>query len=209
MAKASRRVQKSDRAFAYEKAARLLIRALNDEMGPAVRGRREVLDRRPLLLLVKRFQALEDVVGDKKIPLFSINSEGGLDDNPDVLQKYKAINRVLRRYIAVPVILPDYFSDPNPKLRGWELTWERKGHPRPFTELRLIHTIADIASANKISSLKQCAHCRRWLFARFSHQRFCSDECKESFHRTNDADKKRRREWARTNYWIQKNTNVK
>jgi hypothetical protein len=159
--------------------------------------------------LLKRFQALDDVVRNKKIPLFSMNSEGGIDDNPDVMRRYTAINRFLRRYVAVPIILPDYFSDPNPKLRGWELTWGRKGHAMPFTELRLIRTIADIASAHRISSLKQCAHCRRWLFARFSHQRFCSDACKESFHRTNDADKKRRSEWARKNYWIQKNTNVK
>ncbi len=209
MAKRVSRVQKTDRSFGFEKEATLLVRALNDDLGPAAKGKRDAVDFRALKVLVKRFQQLEEVVNNSQIPLFSLGKDRGIDSNPEVMNKYVAINRFLGRYVAVPVITPLYFYDANPISRGWEFSWARTERQQPFFELGLVKTIVEIAQAHRISSLKQCEHCRRWLFARFSHQRFCGVACKESYHRSDAADKQRRREWARKNYWLHKNRNIK
>ena len=173
-------------------------------------GNRRIVDSRALLVLVKRLQALDNVLADATIPLFSLGTEGKMIDSPEVLKNLRGVNRFLWRYTATPVILPDYMSDANPLSRGWRQEWRRTGHwKQPFIELGLVLDIVGMASAGRISSLKQCEQCRRWLFARFPHQRFCSESCKEVFHRSNEADKKRRREWARTNYRLHKTKNTK
>ena len=188
----------------------MLLKALNDELGPATRGRREVVDGRALLLTVKRFQALESVLSNRDIPLFSLAPDQSMDPNPEVMRKFAAINRFLRRYEAYPRIIPEFYTDANPLSRGLLFHWGRVGpHQQPFFEVGLVQDIVKLYQAGRISSLKQCDQCRRWLFARFPHQRFCGAVCKEAFHRSNETDKKRRREWARNNYWLHKNKNVK
>ena len=175
-----------------------------------MKGNRKIVDARALLVLVKRFQALDEILKDRNVPLFSRGSRGEIIDSPEVLRRFGAVNRFLRRYTAKPVILPEYMSDLNPNSRGWLFEWSRAGaHEQPFAELGMVLQIKDLAEEGRISSIKQCAHCRRWLFARFPHQRFCQESCKEMFHRTDEADKKRRRDWAKQNYWIHKNKNAK
>jgi hypothetical protein len=72
------------------------------------------------------------------------------------------------RYNATPRL-----SDPG------NIEWIQHGTKRRrSTELEQILNIANLAKAGRISALKQCAKCSKWLFARFPHQRFCSDACK-------------------------------
>jgi hypothetical protein len=204
------RVQKKTNGFSCESRAAIVVRALNSDLGGKMKGNRKIVDSRALLVLVKRLQALDTVLADSTIPLFSLGREGKMTDSPEVLRKLAAVNRFLWRYTATPVILPDYMGDANPLSRGWRQEWIRAGkREQPFIEIGFVLDIVGIASAGRISSLKQCEYCRRWLFARFPHQRFCSDSCKELFHRSNEADKKRRREWAKHNYWLHKNRNIK
>jgi hypothetical protein len=199
------RVQKKRQPKSPERGPELLIRALNSGLGVQMKGNRKAVDPRALLVLVKRFQELERVLSDRSIPLFRRGNEGEIVYSPEVTRRYWAVNRFLTRYLAIPGISPDYLYELNPKLRGWRLEWRRTGmREQPFIELGLVLDVVKIASAGRISSLKQCAECRRWLFARFPHQRFCSESCKEHFHRSNETDKKRRREWARKNYWAHK-----
>ncbi|MGB8030272.1 MAG: hypothetical protein WCF30_11465 [Terracidiphilus sp.] len=167
----------------------MVVRALNSDFGGEVNPRE-------LLVLVKRFQELDKVMGDS----------GEVEGNDEVLARFQAVNRLLRRFTATPMILPGYLSDPDSAARGWSLSWCRTGRTRqPFREVVLVFTIEAIASAGRISSLKQCAHCRKWLYARFPHQRFCSGgKCQQEFHKFNEADKKRRRDWARANYQSRK-----
>jgi hypothetical protein len=210
MAKRNSRAQKTTDSFSCEKRAAIVVRALNRDLSGKMKGNRIIVDSRALLVLVKRLQALDVVLADSTIPLFSLEKDGERVDSPEVLKKFRAANRFLRRYTATPVILPDYMGDVNPLSRGWKHEWIRTGkREQPFIELGFVLDIVRIASAGRISSLRQCESCRRWLFARFPHQRFCSVSCKEHFHRSNEADKKRRREWAKHNYWLHKNKNVK
>jgi hypothetical protein len=204
------RVQNKAQAVSVGAKTESLIRALNDDFGGRMKGNRKVVDTRALLVLVKRFQELDMVVRDRSIPLFWQGHDGKTVDSPEVMRKYRTVNRFLCRYAASPVILPEHMTDLNPLSRGWLFHWKQTGRrEQPFMELGFVLTIVNIAAVGRISSLKQSANCRRWLLARFPHQRFCNESCKETFHRTNEADKKRRREWAKNNYWLHRNKNVK
>jgi hypothetical protein len=204
------RVQKSDQGSSFDSRVEWLLRALNDDWKGSIKGDRTAVDPRALLLLVKRFQALERITSYKRIPLFWRSSSGDIEHNPELTRIYRAVNIALRRYAARPVIMPDYMADMNPQSRGWSFEWARSGKSsQPFMEVGFALTVVDLASSGRISALKQCEECRKWLFARFPHQRFCSEACKDHFHKFNDADKKRRREWAKKNYWLHKQKNVK
>ena len=193
-------------AAPLSKRVEYLLRALNDEWKGSIKGNRKAVDRRALHLLVKRFKALERVIRDKRIPLFSRSDAGQVEDNLEVLRLYRGVNSALRRYTARPSILPDYMTDLDPRSRGWQFNWGRaRKSSQPFIEVGLALDIVEIASVGQISALKECEQCHKWLFARFPHQRFCSGgKCQQEFHKFNEADKKRRRDWARANYQSRK-----
>lgn len=113
--------------------------------------------------------------------------------------KIHAVGKILRQYQARPNLRPQ------PGLRaGFRLEWQRIDGDD--LELLAVLSAVKLAQEGRIASLKQCANtnCEQWLFARFRHQRFCSEACKEMFHRTDETDKERRRKWARDNYQIRK-----
>jgi hypothetical protein len=219
MAKRSGRVQKEKRPSSLKvkpgflvHPLQFLVNALNGDLPAGFRGNRRVMDTRALLLLVKRFQALDDVLRDKMIPLVARDRQGEIIDSPVVMSSFRSVNRLLRRYVAVPYIEPRYFVDPSSSSRGWSLRWgPAVGHAHKHSERAFALQILDIADRGRISYLKQCANtnCRKWLFARFSHQRFCEDSCKEEYHRSDPIDKQRRRDWAKKNYRLQTRKNVK
>lgn len=215
MAKSKSRVQKLFEEHPIETKINLIVAGLNN--GLHIEGGN--LNSRELLVLVKRFQKLETVIRDTGRKLTMKGKDGKRDADPYVWSLFVAINRSLKRHAAIPHILP-YFMlrDPFPTapVRGWEQIWipttgKREQH---FDQLFLVLTIVEIARAGRIVSLKQCENCHKWLFARFPHQRFCSETCKDHYHRSNEADKKRRRDWARENYRTRKvletgNKNIK
>ena len=112
------------------------------------------------------------------------------------LPKIQAMDKILRQFQARPLLrlLSPPLGD------GFRLEWQRiEGDD---LELQAVLRAVRLTQEGQIASLKECANpdCKLWLFARFEHQRFCSESCKEYFHRFNEADKKRRRDWARENY---------
>jgi len=119
------------------------------------------------------------------------------------MRKIETVNKLLRQYEARPRLrLPSPFGG------GIRLEWRCAGKD---VELNAVLIAVELARLGRIASLKECANsdCKRWFFAKFAHSRFCSEDCKNTFHRENPDEKKRRREWAQNNYWLQKNTNVK
>lgn len=200
MPKGSSRVQKGAPLSDEE----LLLRSLNaDPMADGKPRPRPEMDWRILLLFVKRFQQLTLAI--ERVPRKSRNF-AALDD-PGVQSAFRALNRLFGRYQLTPAILP-VSPARNPDFT-WKLRWWREGHPQPFAEFSKVLMIERLASEGRLSKLQQCSFCKRWMFTRFSHQRFCSGDCKDSFHRSDPADKQRRREWARENYRIHKTKNVK
>lgn len=172
-----------------EDGVRLVIRAMNGLL-----PENESVDPRAIQLLVKRFQAHGNNPASQKV---------STDDLEDALERTEnSINRFLARYYAQPEVRWEPLSQTGKW--GWDLKWLPNPRGDGFLELLAVLEIIKIAQAGRISSLKQCEQCHRWLLVRFLHQRFCSPECKERFHATNEADKKRRRDWARANYQSRK-----
>jgi len=200
----SSRVQKTRGPFAFLKEAELLIRALNDEMGPAVKGNREIVDPDLLIELVRLFQELDLSLKGGKIQDSRRRGAGAL---ASPLLKYAEINNFLGKYDAYPTVVPKFLDDP--RAHGWTFEWARKGS-QPFLELKFVQKIAEIAQAQRISSIRQCKQCGRWFYARTSKQRFCpKGDCRDQFHRTSPEDKERRRKWARDNYHTHRTGKVK
>ena len=184
----------------------ILLRVLNGDVGPSGRPiyKAEVNQRR-LQVIVLRFQRLEEVLkSDSYSPELPYDP---YSENPAIVKAFLALNRILVRYRLTPRVLPDYRFGVRPL--GWDLSYAEAHKTQELFEFARVRHIEKIAAEGRISYLKQCAHCRRWLFAKFSHQRFCGDQCKEGFHRTDVTDKARRRDWARKNYWLHKNKNTK
>lgn len=201
MANAKSSGQKRHHEFRGEETARLLVRTLNDELGPAARGRRDVVDPRPILALVKRLQRLDTY-------LKSVGPK--VQDEMALLDKFRAVNRILWRYEAVPSLIPKHFYDPDADCRGWRMEWGRTGkRQQPYVELGLVLNALQLAESGQIQLVRQCEQCNRWLFAKFAHQKYCSQTCKDQFNRNNPHARERRRKWARENYHLHRTKNIK
>jgi hypothetical protein len=124
----------------------------------------------------------------------------------------REIDSVCRRYIYFPQFFPmgQYLKGLGPvwwsvasNSRKYALGWAKK-----YDEMRAVFDLNQLAKDGLLTRIKKCV-CGRWLFARFEHQRFCNASCREKAYRSSPAEKKKRREWARRYYWIQKHRNVK
>jgi len=48
-----------------------------------------------------------------------------------------------------------------------------------------------------IHRVRRCLKCKKWFYARFRHQQFCSTRCQQSHYRSSEEWKAYRREWMR------------
>lgn len=150
--------------------------------------------------------ANRDAIAELVTHLHTLDALNGAAENEDADKQFTAtldwINTFLRQYNATPGLEAYRGSPP------WEWTLYLHASDEEFSpkavELRMMTAAMESARAGRISLLKRCGQCHRWMFARFSHQRFCGQECKKAFHTTNPVDKKRRADWMRKNYKKQK-----
>jgi len=174
MAIKTRRVQKTARAertYRGETEALFLVNELNKRLRTARGTLRETVH---ALQALSEYQSLP--LGEQRL-------------------KISRINKVLQQYHARPLLRGD-----RRRKDGFRLEWQ--SNEGDDLELLAVLRAVELAQGGRIASLKECSNpdCKRWLFARFAHQRFCSEACKELFHSTDEADKERRRNWARDNY---------
>jgi hypothetical protein len=180
------------RKYRGEEEAHFLLSQLNDE---------RTIDHESLRQLILALQEL----GDCR-PITRQRFWGGDPTQGEEMRKIKAVNKFLRRYEAWPRL-----RQPSPF--GGTIRLEWRSTPKSNTdatrlrrdanlELKTVLIAVELAQEGRIASLKQCANpnCKRWLFARFKHQKFCSEACYELFHRTDPQEKKRRCNWAKENY---------
>jgi hypothetical protein len=194
------RVQKNvNKKLGAMSAEEFLLRNLN---GLPVAGGRlaanQKVDRQTLISFLRNVQELDGKVSAARPKPRDRPIEG-------FAEALHSINQSLSRYELIPMLMPRFEEN----RMNWNLLWRNRDSLHPFLDFLNIKTILELAQQGRVSALKQCVNCERWLFARFSHQRFCGDSCKETFHRTNPEDKVRRREWARKNYWLHKTKNIK
>lgn len=73
----------------------------------------------------------------------------------------------------------------------------------PSGEWLAVDGVLRLAKANRLDRLQTCA-CGKWYFAKFSHQRFCSTECRVKFWESSDERKEQKRKKAREYYEFHK-----
>jgi hypothetical protein len=140
----------------------------------------------------------------------------GWDGAPFLLARYKRrdharalgrLERLLQRYQYYPVFFP--FGSFG---RHWFPV--RKGSRRfgrwatEYDDANAVFDLAQLADMGLLVRLRKCL-CGRWLFARFSHQRFCSVQCREKEFRSSPEWKEYRRKKAREYYRLHMSGKVK
>ena len=200
MASAQRHGTEPKREFSNERTANRMVDWLNAPSDDPARNRiRGLL--RDLHFLAESWEEVEDDGPAARI-------------REDRLEQFNRVHRrvslLFRRYKFYPMVWPwgpgfvqqwAPVSGPDGKFTGkwpptdgysdnqaiFELTWLM---PRDVTKIR------------------QCS-CGRWLFARFSHQRFCSAKCREREFKSSPEWKEYRRQKAREYYRLHKSGKVK
>ena len=63
-----------------------------------------------------------------------------------------------------------------------------------------VEVILDIAKVGYLGRLRRCLQCRKWLYARFRHQNFCSVKCQQKQYTGSEEWKAHRRAYMREYY---------
>jgi hypothetical protein len=113
---------------------------------------------------------------------------------------------VLARELANFKFIPraEVFAGGNGGVSAWT-TWWGKPKERWEKHLRLtpseaVEVILRLTEIGCLTRLKRCSHCRKWLYARFRHQEFCSVACQQKGYTQSEQWKARRREYMRDYY---------
>lgn len=118
------------------------------------------------------------------------------------------LERLLRNYKYFPMLFPlGTFSQSHwfpvrrgiKYARGWEVDYD---------DSNAVLDLAQLADEDLLIRMKKCT-CGLWMFARFSHQRFCSVKCREKEFRSSPEWKAYRRKKAREYYQLHKSGKVK
>jgi len=112
------------------------------------------------------------------------------------------LDRRLRRY----TFFPRFF--PAGKTLSFAWTSTRPDHPERYEEVSAIADLAKLAEQDLLGHLRECS-CGKWIWARFSHQRFCSARCREREFRSSENWKEHRRQKAREYYRLHRSGKVK
>jgi hypothetical protein len=129
-------------------------------------------------------------------------------DSKEQTRLLNSLRSQCQRYTYYPYFYPQGLYTQS---RWYPAKWSGKGVDTWGACYDDTHAMLDfslIAELGLLDRLKKCI-CGRWLFAKFEHQRFCSAKCREKAFRSDPAEKEKRRKWARKNYWLHKNKNVK
>jgi hypothetical protein len=108
-----------------------------------------------------------------------------------------ALNRMLAGYTSSPRIFTSEAFLPKDG-RQWVLG-KYILSKRPPEELIAVEAIIQLAEQNRLDRLQVC-ECGQWYFAKFSHQKFCSTECRVRFWESSEERMEQKRERARQNY---------
>jgi hypothetical protein len=85
--------------------------------------------------------------------------------------------------------------------KRWALDWsypeERFHTADDFRKAQALNCLIYLAEHGRLERLRECQRCRRWLYARFSHQRFCSTKCQQAYYWASPEWKAHRKQWMR------------
>ena len=91
----------------------------------------------------------------------------------------------------------------------WAIWWKGDVGARPERHLRMVASealemILKLTQIGDLTRLRRCSQCQKWLYARFTHQNFCSTKCQQKKYSQREASKERRRRYMRNYYRLQK-----
>jgi len=140
----------------------------------------------------------------------------GLDQ--DLMKRIKRLREITRKAIGgvVKVFFDLHVIHPNGRAEISYSTVPARHRRRgvaPFLEESLTKDLVNLASSGRLWSVRQCVHCKRWFFAKFSHHTSCPKEpgktsCQQKHHRSSEEYKEERRTKARKLYWLHKNAPI-
>jgi hypothetical protein len=77
-----------------------------------------------------------------------------------------------------------------------------------LSETGALNGLFSLADQGLLDRVRQCQKCNRWFFARFDHQRSCSEKCRIKYFRSSEKWKEHRRKKMKEYYRLHKDTNV-
>jgi hypothetical protein len=133
----------------------------------------------------------------------------GISSRTSNSKKKKSASQELKRRLRHYTFYPQFF--PLGKLLSFAWMSTRPDHPdasEGYDDVSAIADLAKLAEKDLLGHLRECL-CGRWIWARFSHQRFCSAKCREREFRSSEKWKEHRRQKAREYYRLHKSGKVK
>lgn len=188
-------------SFSGEKDAMSVIKVLNSRAVPG--------QERPFRAVKARIMGVLDAIRDlfqkmQENPNWHIGEEndeatGTVTSTlaPELSKAFTAVNLKLAKYTTCSIFYPTL---ENP--RKWTVG-EAQMDRHWVDEGQSIHAIVRLADQGLLDRLEMC-DCGLWYFARFSHQRFCSEECRVRFWESSEDRKEQKRQRARENYQYKK-----
>jgi len=73
----------------------------------------------------------------------------------------------------------------------WMFGWYSSAGER---SAEMIFRIVRLGERGLLARVRRCDHCNSWFYAKFNHQRFCSQRCQVLHYQTSEEWKKRRRD---------------
>jgi hypothetical protein len=187
-----------ERTFSGEHEAAQIVRWLN------------AVEDRPWLNLSEIEESkkrLLDVISSiRKLTDLAVHSQacspGTREDPADELSDaMHELNLKLRRYASAPTFFDRQFGDPS-NTRPWVIG-KILLDDSPADESLAISAVLSLANQDRLERLQVCG-CGSWYYAKFSHQRFCSPECRIKYWEKSEERKQQKRDRARNNYVYKK-----
>jgi hypothetical protein len=87
----------------------------------------------------------------------------------------------------------------------WAVWWRGEHNAKREKHLRMVTSealemILKLTQLGDLTRLRRCRLCKKWLFARFRHQYFCSTKCQQKSYTQTDEWKEHRRRYMRDRY---------
>ena len=185
--------------FSGERDAGFILHVLNSGALPG----QERLAKAAKARIVGVLDAIRDLFRKtEKNPHWYLGEESNEEETahilaPEISAALTAVNVKLAKYTSSSLFLPTLEGR-----RKWKVENALRDR-HSVHESQAIHAIVRLADQGLLDRLKVC-DCGCWYFARFAHQRFCSEECRMRFWEGSEERKERKRAQARANYVYRK-----
>jgi hypothetical protein len=185
------------REYPGEKHARRLIRWLNNsdprDAQTYYRDRITAASRNRVVFFLEHVQGLITRIEA------SVQEDLEFDPPRDISILERLVNDQLQQYPSTT-----FFG-----IYGREWAFDEViGGNRPAGEWVAIRSIVELARLKLLDRIRRCT-CGAWLYARFSHQHFCSPRCRHRHYESSQEFKVQRRDYMRRYYRLKKSGKVK